>query len=175
MRSTPPKATRVGVALAGVPLLIPLVASSATAHAEPTLVNLLGCQLLDGGTTSVPEGSEVTLRLPGFASGNRGLIRVMLNAATATLSLWPSDGPAWSVEVTDTFGVTALSPRNVIARPANVPLGPLSAGQSIDVVYRLGFDHPLAILYPPVGPSGDNGPYLTRQEDDVACRISATP
>ena len=171
---------RLGTTVAGASLLIPTLAAPALAAPtvvapEPTLVNLLGCQLFEDGATTVEPGSDVTLRLPGFASGNYGLIRVMVGAATATLGIDPGDGPAANLDVTDTFTVTTLSPTYVVARPANLHLGSLEPGQYVDLLYRLEFSHPVAILYPPVGPSGDNGPYLTEQEDDVACRITASP
>jgi hypothetical protein len=54
--------------------------------AEPSLVNLLGCPLLENGETTISAFSELTLRLPGFAQEDRGALTTAVKAATATVS-----------------------------------------------------------------------------------------
>jgi hypothetical protein len=164
---------RTAIAAAAAALALPLLATPAHAAPEPTLVNLLGCQLFDDSMTTVDAGSDVTLRLPGWAGGNYGTVRAMVGSATAVLSLDPSSGTSTALDVTGTISITRVSPTFVIARPDNVHLGTLSAGESVDLLYTLDFSHPFALVYPPVGPSGDNGPYLVHGEDPVTCRITA--
>lgn len=165
---------RLALVAASAALVLPLLsAGPAHAAAEPTLVNVLGCQLLEDGLTTVEAGSDVTLRLPGWAGGNYGTVRVMVNSATAVLHIDTSTGTQQAVDVSKTFEITRLSPTFVVARPANLHLGVLSPGETVDLLYTLHFSHPFALVYPPVGPSGDNGPYLVTGEDDVTCRITA--
>lgn len=164
---------RTALMAVALTLALPLLASPAHAEPAPVLVNVLGCQLLEDGQTTVDAGSDITLRLPGWAGGTYGTVRTMVNAAHAVLTIGPSSGPPRQVDVTSTITVTRESPTFAVARPANLHLGVLSSGETVDLLYTLDFSHPFALVYPPVGPSGDNGPYLVHGEDPVVCRITA--
>lgn len=140
--------------------------------ADPVVVSHLGCQLFDDGAVTVPAGQDVQLRQLGFEEGNYGLISVLLGSATATLTLTTASG-SQTIDETAALVVTPAPPRDYIARPPNYDLGVLAPGDTITATYTLTFSHPLAVLYPPVGPTGDNGPFLTDQEDPVTCVITA--
>jgi hypothetical protein len=43
-----------------------------------------------------------------------------------------------------------------------------------DVRAIFTFRHPVAILFPPVGSSGDNGPFIVGEEGPFSCTITAT-
>jgi hypothetical protein len=152
-------------------LVVPSGAVPATA-AEPTLVNVTACHYLDDGMATVPAGADIRVRLLGFEEGNYGLIRELLGAAKATLTITTSAG-VQVIDETSALVVSPIGPRDYIARPANYDLGVLAAGGVVTVTYSLTLRHPLAVVYPPVGPTGDNGPFLTEQEDPTTCEITA--
>ena len=133
-----------------------------------TLVGVLPCDG-DGGSISVPAG-DVTLRLGGYANGTLGLIQNVLLAQTTTLDVGNATynlSNQWSTPVLSPFGFW------LITQP-NRDIGPLSAGQSVTVTYDIAFSNPVAVLFLPVGSSGDNGPFLSTGEGPFTCTISAT-
>jgi hypothetical protein len=146
------------------------VASPARA-ADPVVVSLIGCAI-DGGSTTVPAGSPVSLRLPGYAEGTYGLILDFLlkeqttltidrNATTSVVNLmnaWPAP--------------QQLDTHLWVTRPPNYDLGTLAAGDSVSVTESITFRQPLLVAYPPVGSSGDNGPFLVHAEDPFSCLIT---
>lgn len=165
---------RAAVAAVAAALALPvLTASPAQAAPEPTLVSVLGCQIFDDSSTTVEAGSDVTLRIPGWEGGTYGTVRTMVDSATALLHVDTSTGTHEVLDLSDTFVLTVADRHSIIARPAPVHLGVLAPGETVDLLYTLDFSHPFALVYPPVGPSGWNGPYLVTGEDDVVCRITA--
>jgi hypothetical protein len=163
---------RLAACLAAVSLTTLAVGAAPAAADDPVVVSHLGCQLFEDGHTTVPAGRDIQLRLLGFEEGNYGLIRALLGAATATLTITTDQGVT-TIDETSSLVVTPDPPRDWIARPPNYDLGVLAPGSTVTAYFTLTFRHPLAVLYPPVGPTGENGPFLTDQEDPVTCVITA--
>lgn len=133
-----------------------------------TTVNVLAC-FADGGSTIVPAG-DVTLHLGGYADGTLGLINDVLRAQTTTLQVGDTTfdlSTGWSAPVFDPLGFWVI-------RQPDFDIGTLAAGQSVTVVYDITFSHPVAVLFPPVGSSGDNGPFIIGEEGPFSCTITAT-
>jgi hypothetical protein len=139
--------------------------------AEPVVVSLLGCQI-DGGSTTVPAGSSVSLRLPGYAQGTYGLIRDFLLKEQTTLTI-DRNGTTNVVDLTDAWPAPQqLDTHFWVTRPPNFDLGTLAAGDSVLVTESITFTQPLLVAYPPVGSSGDNGPFLVHAEDPISCLVT---
>ena len=148
-----------------------IVASPASA-AEPVVVNLFQC-LDDGGTAAVPAGVPVQLRLPGYAQGTHGLIVGFLLKERTSLTL-VSNGAGSVVDLTGTWSAPQQFDAHFwLTREPNFDLGSLSSGQTVSATWGVTFAQPLLVAYPPVGPTGDNGPYLIRGEGPISCQITA--
>jgi hypothetical protein len=161
-------ATLATVALAAVAG----TAASPARAADPVVVSLLGCQI-NGGSTTVPAGSSVSLRLPGFAQGTYGLILDFLLKEQTTLTI-DRNGTTSVVDLTDAWPAPQqLDTHFWITRPPNYDVGTLAAGDSVLVTESITFTQPLLVAYPPVGSSGDNGPFLDRGEGPISCLIEA--
>jgi hypothetical protein len=147
-------------------------AASPARAADPVVVSLLGCQI-NGGSTTVPAGSPVSLRLPGFAQGTYGLILDFLLKEQTTLTI-DRNGTTSVVDLTDAWAAPQqLDAHFWITRPPNYDLGTLVAGDSVLATESITFRQPLLVAYPPVGSSGDNGPFLDRGEGPISCLIEA--
>jgi hypothetical protein len=84
-----------------------------------------------------------------------------------------------------TASVTAGAPSDQWSAPAELSKGPwvtkqpdealpaLRPGQSVALVYDVRFSHPVAVLYPPVDPTGGNGPFVTVEDGPYTCASSA--
>jgi hypothetical protein len=152
-----------------VAVMLALVAGSASA-ADSTVVSVLRCDG-NGGTVTVPAGQPITLHLGGFAVGTFGLIIDVLRSQTTTLKVGDTTydlSGQWSTPVFD-----PTSNFWVIAQPDRL-LGTLAAGQTVVVTYDIAFSHPVAILFPPVGSSRFNGPFVITEDGPAACAITAT-
>jgi len=161
-------ATLATVALAAVAG----TAASPARAADPVVVSLLGCQI-NGGSTTVPAGSPVSLRLPGFAQGTYGLILDFLLKEQTTLTI-DRNGTTSVVDLTDAWPAPQqLDTHFWLTRPPNYDLGTLTAGDSVLATESIAFTQPLLVAYPPVGSSGDNGPFLDRGEGPISCLIEA--
>ena len=145
----------------------------APAHAiDPQVVSLGQCAV-DGGATTVEAGVPVSLRLLAFAQGTYGLMVDFLHKERTVLTVSDAGGSTQR-DLTGTWAAPQqLDAHFWLTRPANVDLGTLAAGASVLVTEQVTFDRPLLVAYPPVGPSGDNGPYLTHAEDPFSCLITA--
>jgi hypothetical protein len=152
------------------PGLMVAVPASATSNSA---VNVFACSGGDG-TTTVSSGVPITIHGNGFAQGSFGLIHDFLLKQHTTLTL--SDGttavydlsPEWSspVKFSPTFWVTSLP---------DTDLGmSLNPGQSILVTLDITFDPALLVAFPPVGPSGNNGPFLISEEGPASCLITGS-
>jgi hypothetical protein len=144
-----------------------------SAHAAESQVVSLGACAFGTGNASVTPGVPVSLRLPGFAQGTRGLITDFLHKERTTLSVAAPGGTTQN-DLTDTWA----SPQKLdthfwLSRPSNADIGSLAPGTSVLVTEQITFDGPLLVAFPPVGPSGDNGPFLISAEDPVSCTITA--
>jgi hypothetical protein len=158
------------VCAAGVAALaVVLAVGSGPARADTsTSVSPLVCDS-DGGSTTVPAG-DVTLHLGGYAQGTYGLIHDVLLAQTTTLQVGTTTydlSGHWSAPVFNTGGgFWAI-------RQPDFDLGPLATGQSVTVSYNIAFSRPVAVLFPPVGSSGFNGPFVITGEGPFNCTITA--
>jgi hypothetical protein len=160
-------ATLATVALAAV---AGTTASPARA-AEPVVVNLGQCQG-DGGAM-VPSGVPVSLRLPGYAQGTYGLIVDFLLKERTTLTI-VRNGTTSVVDLTSTWSAPQqLDTHFFLTREPNFDLGSLTSGESVSVTWAITFSQPLLVAYPPVGSSGDNGPFLIHAEGPISCLITA--
>jgi len=159
---------RSAVLCAAVTVVLATITGSARAD-DSTVVSVLRCA--DGGSATVPAGQPITLHLGGYAVGTSGLIKNALLAQTTTLQVGDTTydlSSDWSAPVFDptfNFWVTTQPDR---------PLGTLTAGQTVVVTYDISFSHPIAVLFPPVGSSGDNGPFVITEEGPATCAITAT-
>jgi hypothetical protein len=154
----------LGVAAAAVAFAV--VPGSAKADSSTT-VSLLGCAF-DTGSTTVPAG-DVTLHLGGYAEGTLGLIQNVLLAQATTLQVGTTSydlSNQWSAPVFNPLGFWVI-------RQPDFDIGTLTAGQSVTVTYDITFSRPVAVLFPPVGPSGDNGPFIIGGEGPFSCTITA--
>ena len=150
-----------------------VAASSPPARAaEPVVVNLLKC-VDAGGTATVPAGVPVQLRLPGYAQGNHGLIVDFLRKEQTTLTI-VRDGTTSVVDLTSSWSAPQqLDTHFWVTREPNFDLGSLSSGETVSAAWSITFAHPLLVAYPPVGPIGDNGPFLVNGEGPISCLITA--
>jgi hypothetical protein len=157
-------------------LALATVASTAASPAQaaaPVIVNLLQCDA-DGGTAAVPAGVPVQLSLPAFAQGTHGLIVDFLLKERTTLTIAKS-GTSSVVDLTRAWSAPQqLDTHFWVTREPNFDLVSLSSGESMSAVWSITFAHPLLVAYPPVGPSGDNGPFLIGSEGPLSCVITAT-
>jgi hypothetical protein len=168
------KVTRFGAAAAvAVALAVAGATSASPARAaQPVVVSLFGCQI-NGGSTTVAAGAPVSLRLPGFAQGTYGLIVDFLLKEQTTLTI-DRNGTTSVVDLTHAWPAPQqLDTLFWVTRPPNYDLGTLAAGDSVLVTWSITFTQPLLVAFPPVGSSGDNGPFLIHAEGPISCLITA--
>jgi hypothetical protein len=161
--------TFVVVALAACLLALAAAVASAKA-ADGVIVSVTSCSRGDG-TTTVPSDAPITIQGIGFAQGTAGLIQSFLIKEHTTLTV--SDNTTavhdlsgeWSEPLmTNGFWLTTLPDTDL-----GITLAP---GESVLVTYDITFNQPLLVAFPPVGPSGDNGPFLTREDGPLSCLIT---
>jgi hypothetical protein len=131
-----------------------------------TLVRLDTC-LANGGTATVPPG-DVMFHI-GYSAGTYGLISDVRAAQTSTLQVGSSTydiSTLWSEPIN-------LGPGFWVIRQ-DVDLGPLASGQRVTVTFDIKFSHPVTILFPPVGSSGNNGPFTITEDGPYSCTITAS-
>jgi hypothetical protein len=153
--------------VAATALAFAVHAGSARADTSTT-IPLLRCAF-NGGSTTVAAG-DVTLHLGGYADGTLGLMNVVLAAQKTTLQVGSTTNDLstqWSAPVFNPLGFWVI-------RQPDFDLGTLASGQSVTVTYDITFSHPVAILFPPVGPSGDNGPFVITEDGPYSCTITAS-
>jgi hypothetical protein len=132
-------------------------------------VNAFKCAVAGGGSTTVPSGTPITIDGIGFAEGTHGLTKQFLIKQQTTLTIGNTVdnlSNQWSdpVDTDQGFWLTQLP---------DTPTGiSLASGQSIVVTWDIESVHPLLVAYPPVGPSGDNGPYLITEDGPASCLIT---
>jgi hypothetical protein len=153
--------------MTAIAVTLALMAGSARADGS-TIVRVVGCAN-SGGSVTVPAG-DVTVRVGGYAVGTYGLAEDVLLAQTTTLQVGSTTydlSNSWSAPI-------FVGPGFWLITQPNRDIGPLAAGQSVTVTYDIAFSHPVAILYPPVGSSGNNGPYIITEDGPATCTITAT-
>jgi hypothetical protein len=152
-----------------------VVGAPPASAAEPVVVNMGdGCAFNDDGSTTAPAGVPLQLRPFGFGQGTYGLIRAFLVKQVTTLVITDSTG-THEVDISDTYPAPLkVDERLWVARPSNYDLGTLADGESVSIGLKWEFTTPLLIAYPPVGPTGDNGPFLSYADGDgtFTCTIT---
>jgi hypothetical protein len=157
------------VAASAVALVAALGASAARAD-NPAVVSVFRCA--DSGSVTVPAGAPISLHLGGFADGTLGLANAVLLAQTTTLEV---AGPAGDTtyDLSDQWSAPVHSDLAfwVITQPDR-PIAPLAAGQTATVTYDIRFSHPVSVIFLPVGPTGNNGPFVITEEGPAVCQIT---
>ena len=168
-----PVRRRAAAALAALAAPV-LISAPALAAEEPTVVGLGPCAVDDGGQAEVPAGTPVELRPFAFAQGTYGLINTFLRKQVTTLLVTDSTG-THQVDLSGTYPAPVRLDKNLwLARPANDDLGTLALGESVTVGMVWDLPTPLLVAYPPVGSSGDNGPYLIHSDGDPTFTCTIT-
>jgi hypothetical protein len=142
---------------------------------DPVVVPILQCDL-NGGNATVPAGVPVSLRNPGWAAGSYGLAHDFLLKQTTT-DIIVRHGITTVIDLTNLYSDPQRLDQHLwLTRPSNTEIGALASGEKVLVTNRVTFSHPVLVAFPPVGPSGDNGPFLLVGEDidDSVCLITAT-
>jgi hypothetical protein len=148
-------------------------AASSAPAAEPVVVNLLQCDA-DGGAATIPAGAPASLHLPGFAQGTHGLIADFLLKERTTLTI-VKNGRTSVVDLTSTWSAPQqLDTHLWVTREPNLDLTSPTSGGSVSVTWTITFSQPLLVAFPPVGPSGDNGPFSINGEGPISCLITAS-
>lgn len=163
------------VALAAASTIAAVGATAASAPAtDSVVVNVLKCAYADGGTTTVPSGTPITIRGFGYEQGTYGLIKDFLLKQQTTLTI--SGTTTTTHDLSGEWGAPYRDDQGFWqTRLPNTDLGlTLLPGQSIVATYDITFTQPLLVAYPPVGPTGDNGPYLISEDGPASCLITGT-
>jgi hypothetical protein len=129
--------------------------------------------LVNGGTTSVPSGVPITVGGIGFAEGSYGLIENFLLKEHTTLTI--SDATTTTYDLSRAWGAPQRLDRNlwVTRLPDTSTAVTLAPGESLVATYDITTSQPLLVAFPPVGPTGDNGPFLVTEEGPISCQVTA--
>jgi hypothetical protein len=140
---------------------------------DPVVVGIVTCAI-NGGTTTVPAGVPVSLRGTGWATGSYGLTKDYLLKQTTT-DIIVRNGTTTVVDLSNSYSDPQRLDRNLwLTQTPNTDLGTLAVGESVFVTNHVTFSQPVLVAYPPVGPSGDRGPFvLSGDTDDFSCLITA--
>ena len=150
------------------------VVGGASARATDTVVVNLAACAFGGGTTTVPSGAPIVIREPGYAQGTYGLINDFLLKQHTTLTIAGATNRIY--DLSGQWGAPQQVDRKLwVTRLPNTELGvTLAPGETVVATFDITFQHPLLVAYPPVGSSGDNGPYLITEDGPLSCAITAT-
>jgi len=160
------------LAALGLAALGGAVAPKASAT-DPVVVGIITCAL-NGGTTTVPAGVPISLHGTGWATGSYGLTKDYLLKQTTT-DIIVRNGTTTVVDLSNSYSDPQQLDRNLwLTQTSNTDIGTLAVGESVFVTNQVAFSQPVLVAYPPVGPSGDRGPYvLFGDTDDFSCLITA--
>lgn len=133
-----------------LPLVVAVaVAGFAASGAQAAVVNVnpFACQTFQGGSQTVPAGSQITIR-QGVAEQTRGIVTDYLNAQTTTISV---DGT--TVDVSDAWPAPEMTLNGSWATFITYPTGvTLTTGQTLTVVWVTTLDHTVPeVLNPAAG------------------------
>jgi len=161
------KARRAGLVLALIGVLSALAATSA--QAAVVNVNPFVCSAFNGGTMTVPAGSQITVR-QGFSEQTRGILTAFLNAQTSTISF-----SGTTVDVADAFAGPDQSPQGDWVSFVTYPTGiTLAAGQSLTVAWTTSLDHRVPEVFNPAA-GGEPGKPVLNEAGTVtwSCTVTA--
>lgn len=148
-------------------------AAPAASATDSVVVRVIGCSL-NGGAVTVPSGVPIAIHGIGYAQGTQGLLRDFLLKQQTTLTIVRNE-TSTVYDLSDEWGpVQQLDKHNWQSGLSDIELGiSLAPGESILATWDMTFEQPLLVAYPPVGPSGENGPFLTREDGPFSCLITA--
>jgi hypothetical protein len=148
------------------------IAAPRSSASAPAVVNVAPCAF-GTGTTTVPAAVAITIHSPGFAEGTLGLVNDFLGKQRTSLTV--TGATTLALDLSGAWGAPQqLDHKLWVTRPADTPLGvALAPGETLVVTFDIVFKHPMLVAFPPVGPTGDNGPFLTGEEGPLACAITA--
>ena len=152
-----------------------LVATASPAAASNNVVVSFRDCVIGGGTTTVSSGTPITIGgLFGYEQGSYGLIRDFLLKQHTTLTI--SNATTTVYDLSKEWAAPQQVDRNLwVTRLPDTDTGiTLASGQSILATFDITFTQPLLVAFPPVGPTGDNGPFLINEDGPASCLITAT-
>lgn len=160
--------------LLGLATISLVPAAQAAGATDSTVVSLSGCAHGDG-TATVPPGAQITIQNPGFDQGSYGLITNFLIKQRTTLTI--SDGTSTVFDLTSQWRAPQQLDRNLWGTelPNTDTEIALAPGQSIVATFDILFPQRLLVAFPPVGSSGDNGPFLVSEDGPLSCVITGAP
>jgi hypothetical protein len=137
------------------------------------VVSVIGC-LGEEGETTVPSGEPITIEGIGDAQGSYGLIENFLIKQHTTLTV--SNATETVYDLSGDWGAPQpLTRRLWVTRLPDTELGiALAPGEAIRATYDISFAQPLLVAFPPVGSSGENGPFLIREDGPLSCLITGS-
>jgi hypothetical protein len=149
------------------------VAAPAASATDSVVVRVMSCSL-NGGVVTVPSGVPIAIHGIGYAQGTQGLLRDFLLKQQTTLTI-VRNGTSTVYDLSGEWGpVQQLDKHNWQSWLPDIELGiSLAPGESILATWDMTFEQPLLVAYPPVGPSGENGPFLIREDGPYSCLITA--
>lgn len=152
---------------------------------DSVVVGVLSCAI-NGGTTTVPAGAPITIRGLGWSTGTYGEAKDFLLKQRTTLTI-SRNGTSTAYDLSHQWPAPQFFQVNTIdnahaatgfwfMRLPDTDLGvSLASGESVLATWNLAFTHPVIVAWPPVGPVGDEGPFLVRADDafPASCLITA--
>jgi hypothetical protein len=149
-----------------------VVAPPASAD-DGVVVSVLSCAN-NGGSTSVPSGTPITVHHLGYAEGTRGLVQDFLLKQDTTLTVAGDTTTVY--DVSGQWGDPQKIDRGFwLTDLPDQPIGlVLAAGQTVAITWNITFSQPVLVAYPPVGPTGDNGPDLLTQDGPATCLVTGS-
>jgi hypothetical protein len=155
-------------------LVAALAATASPASASGGIVVNVGGCAFGTGTANVPSGEDITLHGYATVLGSYGQALNYVSKQHTTLTI--SDAASEVFDLSNQYSGPTQLDRNLWGvRLPDTDLGiSLASGQSILATYDATFQQPVLVAYPPVGPSGDNGPGLLQEDGPFSCLITAT-
>jgi hypothetical protein len=135
------------------------------------VVSVVSCAF-NGGSTSVPSGTPITVRGIGYAEGTYGLVHDFLLKQDTTLTVAGDTTTVYDVS-NEWSDPQKIDKGFWLTRVPNQPIGlVLAPGQTVAITWNITFSQPVLLAYPPVGPTGDNGPDLLTQDGPTTCLVT---
>jgi hypothetical protein len=143
--------------------------AASAAQAAVVNVNPFLCQAFQGGTQTVPAGSEITIR-QGAAEQTLGTLTAYLNAQTTTITV-----NGTSVDVSDAWPDPEKRPTGDWVSFITYPTGiTLQAGQSLSVVWVTTLAHIVPEVFNPAGGGESGQPAFNLKPATFSCTVTAT-
>jgi hypothetical protein len=142
--------------------------TASAARAADVNVNPFVCATFQGGITSVPTGSTITIH-QGVAEQTLGILVDYLSAQTTTITV-----NGTTVDVSNAWPAPQQRPDGAWVSFINYPTGiTLGAGESLSVVWTTSYSHVVPEVFNPAagGPSGQ--PVFNSAPVTWACTVTA--